>query len=118
MRSNSSLVTHWSFWSLVYSKPSGSGFPSAQCSVVHHGIFRENNVFVLGLHRVPGLVARDHHFMQLFAGPNAGDLDLALGRQRLGQVQDLHAWNPRDEQFAAVHLLDGAKHESHALAPG
>ena len=46
---------HCVFWSLVYSKPSASGFPSDQFGTPP-GMFGLNHVAVVGLHGMPGLV--------------------------------------------------------------
>ena len=72
--------------SLVNSKPSGSGLPPFQSPLPHHGCSGRITYMSSSIDGVPGLVARDQDLVQLLARADADDLDLAVGRDRLGQV--------------------------------
>src|SRR5260370_14396303 len=72
---------------------------------------RLNHVHVLGFERVPRLVFRDQHFMQLLSGTNPDGLHLASGRDRLCQIQQPHAGDLGNKDLAAMHLLQAADHE-------
>src|SRR5208337_1704657 len=51
---------------------------------------RLNHVHVFGFERLPRLVFRDQHFMQLLSGTNSDGLHLASGSDGLCQVQQPH----------------------------
>src|SRR6266487_2601411 len=53
--------------------------------------------------------------MQFLARTNTYAINFAIRSHRLGHVQQLHAWNFRHEDFAAVHLLEATNHKSRAL---
>src|ERR1700681_2748420 len=76
---------------------------------------RLDHKHVVGLYGVAGLVFRKQNLVQLFPRPDADAIDLAVRRDRLGHIQQLHAWNFWDEDFSAVHLLDTSNNKAHAL---
>ena len=77
---NSSIHIHCVLLSLVYSKPSATGLPSAQWERAPPGMLGQNDVTVVGLQGMPGLVAGDHHLVEFFAGADAGEVDRAFRR--------------------------------------
>src|SRR6185437_16100495 len=56
--------------------------------------------------------------MQLLARPYADALDLAVRSHRVGHINQLHAGDLGDENFAAMHLFEGADHETDPLIQG
>src|ERR1035441_508768 len=70
---------------------------------------------VLNLERIPRLIFRDQHFVQLFSRPNPDRLDFTSRRNRLREIHEPHAGNLRNKNFSAVHLLNAAHHKPHAL---
>ena len=91
-------------------KPSSSGLPSARPRRSgHHGVLGQDDVDVAGVERVPRLVRGDQQLVQLLAGPDADDLAARhAGRDRLGEVDDAHRRDLRDEDLAALHAARGA----------
>src|SRR2546426_1083130 len=61
------------------------------------------------------LVRRDETLVQLLAGADAGDDDLAAGGHRLREVDHAHARDARHEYLAAAHALERGDHEGDAL---
>src|SRR6266700_4150082 len=53
--------------------------------------------------------------MELFSRPDADAINLAVWPDGLSHIQQLHAWNFRNKNFTAMHLLDAADYESHTL---
>src|SRR6185437_12280650 len=53
--------------------------------------------------------------MQLLARPYADALDLAVRSHSVGHINQLHAGDLGDENFAAMHLFEGADHETDSL---
>src|SRR5208282_5028407 len=76
---------------------------------------RLNHIHIFCLKRLPRLVFRDQHLVQLLSRTNPDVLHLAAGSNGLGQVQQSHAGNLGDKNLAAVHLFQAADHKLHAL---
>ncbi len=76
---------------------------------------RLDHEHAVALERVAGLILRDQHFVQFFAGADADLFDLAIAGDRLGQVADIHARDFWHEDLAAVHLRQHRQHELHGL---
>src|ERR1700731_2202444 len=53
--------------------------------------------------------------MQLLSRANPDSFNRASRRNRRGQIDQPHAGDLRDEYFAAMHLLDGANHETNSM---
>src|SRR5207249_3073217 len=76
---------------------------------------RLDHEHVAGLERIARFVFRQQHFVQLFSRPDADAVNLAVRTDRLGHIEQLHAGDLGDKDFATVHLLEAANHEAHAL---
>ena len=76
---------------------------------------RRNHVVGVELVGIARLVAGNHHLVQLLAGTDADDVEAALGRHRLRQIDHFHARNLGHEDLAAVHPADRRQHQRHAL---
>src|SRR5512142_1783415 len=82
------------------------------------GLGRLDYEHALTLNRVARFVLRDEDLMQLLTGANSDDGDLRLRRDGPGEVNDTHAGDLRDKDFAAVHLFEALDDEAHALLSG
>ena len=80
-------------------------------------VLGQDDVLAVDPQRMPRLVAREHHLVQLLAGPDADELDFALRGDGRGQVHDLHAGNVGHEDLAAVHLARCSRARNARLAP-
>src|SRR5580658_1727650 len=76
---------------------------------------RLNHVHIFGLQRLPRLVFRDQHFVQLLSRTNPDVFHLASGSNGLRQIQQPHAGDLGDKNLAAVHLLQAADHKLYPL---
>jgi len=74
-----------------------------------------NDEHVVGFGGIAGLVFGEQHLVQFFSRPNSDALDLAVRRDGLSDIEQLHAGNFGHEDFAAMHLLQAADHETNAL---
>ena len=79
------------------------------------GVRRLDHVHIVQFHRVPGFVFGDQHLVQLFSGTDADAFHLATRSNGFRHVRQPHAGNLGNEDFAAMHLLDAAHHEAHAM---
>src|ERR1700758_4444971 len=70
-----------------------------------------DDIHIFGFERVPRLVLGDQNFMQLLAGPYPDILDLATGRDSFRELCEIHAWNLRNKNLAAVHALEAVNNE-------
>src|SRR5919198_964372 len=74
-----------------------------------------DDIAVVQLHRLTRFVLGEHRLVELFAGADADDLDLAVRRHGTGEIHHVHARQLGYEDFAAVHPLDARDHKAHAL---
>ena len=113
----SSREYHWSLLSERKKKPSSTGTPSRGRLVAPRGqVGLDHEVLaVLDDHRAAALLRADHLLVQLLAGPQADVVHRRAGGDRLGEVGHLHRRDPRDQQLAALHHVEGVHDHLHGL---
>src|SRR5713101_1707003 len=75
---------------------------------------RLNHEHIFGFERLPRLVLRNQHLVQLLSRTNPDVLHLASESDGLRQVHQPHAGNLRNKNLAAMHLLEATDHKLHA----
>ena len=78
-------------------------------------VFGQHHVLVADVDRVAGFVAGEQDLVELLARPDADDLGRDPRGQGVGQVDDAHAGDLRDEDLAALGVLEREQDQVHGL---
>src|SRR5215471_19675520 len=81
-------------------------------------MLRKHDEHIIDQPCVTVLVRREEQFVELLAWPYANDLSWHARRNRLGQVDHSHGWDPWNEDLTSTHVLERVEHKVDRLWEG